>query len=48
MDLFLKPPVQDYGTLEFDKFDEIVAVGYDYAKPIIDKWAEKNGFQANL
>uniref|UniRef100_A0A7S1BAF7 PNPLA domain-containing protein n=1 Tax=Corethron hystrix TaxID=216773 RepID=A0A7S1BAF7_9STRA len=41
VDLFLSPPVGEYGTLEFDKFDEIVQVGYDYAKPIVQKWARK-------
>jgi lysophospholipid hydrolase len=32
VDLFLRPPVQDYGTLDFDKFDDIVQVGYEYTK----------------
>lgn len=41
-DLHLTPPVQDYGTLEYDKFDEILAVGYEYAKPIIDEWVKEN------
>ena len=44
VDLFLKPPVQDYGVLEFDKFDELVQIGYDYAKPLVDHWASENGF----
>jgi len=42
VDLFLSPPVQDFGTLEYDKFDEIVQIGYEYAKPIVDSWAKKN------
>lgn len=42
-DLFLTPPVADVGTLEYDRFDEVVQLGYDYAKPIIEKWATENG-----
>jgi len=41
-DLFLTPPVQQYGTLEFDRFDEIVEAGYQYAKPRIDAFIERN------
>ncbi|KAJ0400875.1 hypothetical protein ATCC90586_002577 [Pythium insidiosum] len=33
IDLYLRPPVNDYGTLEFDKMEEIIQVGYDYALP---------------
>ena len=32
VDLYLRPPVANYGTLEFDKYDEIVKKGYNYAK----------------
>jgi predicted acylesterase/phospholipase RssA len=31
IDLMLRPPVQKYGTLEFDKYDEIVERGYKHA-----------------
>jgi len=41
-DLHFRPPIQEYGTLEFDKFDEIVEKGYAYAKPIIDDWVRRN------
>jgi lysophospholipid hydrolase len=41
-DLHLTPPVQDYGTLEYDKFDEIMEKGYEYAKPIVDEWVKQN------
>ena len=44
VDLFLKPPVQDFGVLEFDKFDQIVQIGYDYAKPLVEQWANENGY----
>jgi lysophospholipid hydrolase len=37
--LFLSPPVEGIGTLEFDRFDEVVRIGYEYAKPIIEQWA---------
>lgn len=30
------------GTLEFDRFDEIVEKGYNYAKPLVDEWVLKN------
>eukprot|EP00546_Thalassionema_frauenfeldii_P019367 CAMPEP_0178906706 /NCGR_PEP_ID=MMETSP0786-20121207/6970_1 /TAXON_ID=186022 /ORGANISM="Thalassionema frauenfeldii, Strain CCMP 1798" /LENGTH=1130 /DNA_ID=CAMNT_0020578435 /DNA_START=61 /DNA_END=3454 /DNA_ORIENTATION=+ len=41
-DLFLKPPVQQYGTLDYDKLDEIIEVGYEYAKPRLDAFIERN------
>lgn len=44
VDLFLKPPVQDFGVLEFDKFDEIVQIGYEHAKPLVAQWARDNGY----
>lgn len=30
--LYMQPPVQQYGTLDFGKFDEIYTVGYEYCK----------------
>jgi lysophospholipid hydrolase len=42
VDLFLTPPVHHYGTLEYDKIDEIVQKGYDYAKPRVDAFIRKN------
>jgi lysophospholipid hydrolase len=41
-DLWLAPPVSNYGVLEYDKFDEIVQKGYDHAVPLIDKFIEEN------
>lgn len=32
------------GTLEFDKIDEIAEIGYRYAKPLVEEWAEENGW----
>lgn len=42
IDLFLEPPVANYGVLEYDKFDEIVKLGYEYAKPRVESFAKKN------
>lgn len=41
IDLYLRPPVKDYGTLQFDKMAEIIRVGYEYALPRIQAWAER-------
>lgn len=41
IDLYVRPPVKDYGTLQFDKMNEIIQVGYDYALPRIRAWAER-------
>ncbi|KAF9270780.1 patatin-domain-containing protein [Marasmius fiardii PR-910] len=38
--LYIQMPVQDYGTLQFSKFEEIRKVGYDAAVEIIEKWSE--------
>jgi lysophospholipid hydrolase len=34
--LYMQPPVQQYGTLDFGKFDEIYKVGYEYCKEFLD------------
>ncbi|KAG7099787.1 hypothetical protein E1B28_001599 [Marasmius oreades] len=39
--LYIQMPVQDYGTLQFNKFEEIRKVGYDAAVKILDKWADE-------
>ena len=26
------------------KSDEIVQIGYEYAKPLVEEWAEENGY----
>eukprot|EP00742_Colponemidia_sp_Colp-10_P008838 GILJ01009598.1.p1 GENE.GILJ01009598.1~~GILJ01009598.1.p1 ORF type:complete len:1135 (+),score=165.01 GILJ01009598.1:128-3532(+) len=48
VDLYLSPPVQQYGTLEFGKFDEIVKVGYDYARNMLDQWKQEPGAEPLL
>jgi len=41
-DLHFTPPIQDVGTLEYDRFDEVVEKSYLYAKPIVDEWVRLN------
>lgn len=40
-DLYLKPPVDEFSTLEFKKFDEIFGIGLKYARPKIKAFAER-------
>ncbi|CAD0085212.1 unnamed protein product [Aureobasidium vineae] len=35
--LYLRPPIDGYGTLEFAKFDEIYQVGYKYGQEFLAK-----------
>ena len=35
--LYMRPPIDAYGTLEFGKFDEIYELGYVYAKEYLTK-----------
>lgn len=37
-DLYLKPPVSQYATLQFDCYDEIVQKGYECAMAGLDEW----------
>lgn len=39
--MYLRPPIDDYATLDFMKFDEIYNVGLAYADEIIGKWARE-------
>jgi len=45
-DLYLLPPVSDIGTLEYNRFDEIVQRGYDYAKPLVEELVRKHSWAA--
>ncbi|KAK3807115.1 MAG: hypothetical protein JOS17DRAFT_724756 [Linnemannia elongata] len=38
---YFKPPVQDFGTLEFGRFLEICEVGYEYGKEMLEKWTKE-------
>ncbi|KAF3348117.1 hypothetical protein VdG1_04920 [Verticillium dahliae VDG1] len=35
--LYMRPPIDDYGTLDFGKFDEIYQVGYKYGQEFLQK-----------
>ncbi|KAH8689972.1 putative patatin-like serine hydrolase [Talaromyces proteolyticus] len=35
--LYMRPPIDPYGTLDFGKFDEIYEVGYAYGKSFLEK-----------
>lgn len=39
--LYMRPPIDDYGTLDFGKFDEIYQVGYQYGKEFLRKLKEE-------
>lgn len=43
--LYMRPPIDAYGTLEFGKFDEISEVGYNYAKEFIARLKSKGELQ---
>lgn len=36
--IYLRPPIDDYATLDFAKFDEIFQVGFSYADELLTKW----------
>ncbi|KIO28791.1 hypothetical protein M407DRAFT_229364 [Tulasnella calospora MUT 4182] len=38
---YIQPPVQGYGTLQFNKYDELVDIGYKAALELMDKWKEE-------
>jgi NTE family protein/lysophospholipid hydrolase len=40
-DLYLRPPVGDFGLLEVTAMDQIVRVGYKYAKTKIEEWKQQ-------
>ncbi|KAJ2934330.1 hypothetical protein H1R20_g2760, partial [Candolleomyces eurysporus] len=40
--LYISMPVQEYGTLQFNKFEELVNKGYQAAKEILDKFETEN------
>jgi lysophospholipid hydrolase len=46
--IYLKPGgVQQFGTLEFKKYKEIIKIGYDYGKKVIEEWRD-SGMLAKL
>jgi lysophospholipid hydrolase len=40
--IYMRPPIDDYATLDFGKFEEIYQVGLSYAENILSKW-DKEG-----
>lgn len=42
--IYLRPPIDDYATLDFLKFDEIYNVGLDYADKLLTRWKEEGKF----
>ena len=44
-DLFLEPPIEKYGMLEFDAMDEIADVGYQYARRKLDDWQKTPAYR---
>lgn len=34
---YMRPPIEEYGTLDFGKFDEIYNVGYEFGKGFLSK-----------
>ncbi|KAI9703513.1 MAG: phosphatidylcholine and lysophosphatidylcholine phospholipase [Bogoriella megaspora] len=57
---YMRPPVEGYGTLSFDKFDEIAQVGYQYGKsylaglreqgvlPVMEETEEKKNLRRTM
>lgn len=52
--IYLRPPIDDYATLDFLKFDEIYNVGLAYADKVLTKWESEGklpsipGMKTNL
>jgi lysophospholipid hydrolase len=44
--IYLRPPVAQFGTMEFNKFEEIYEAGYRYGKEIIREWRLKGMLNA--
>ncbi len=39
--LYIRPPIDDYGTLDFYRYDAIEEIGYRYSQENINKWKQK-------
>ncbi|TWU73241.1 phosphatidylcholine and lysophosphatidylcholine phospholipase [Metarhizium rileyi] len=42
--IYMRPPVDDYGTLDFIKFDEVYQSGYKFGKEFLQKLKDEGGF----
>nr|XP_045009419.1 patatin-like phospholipase domain-containing protein 7 isoform X2 [Jaculus jaculus] len=45
---YLRPPIDNYGTLEFSKFDEICEVGYQHGRTVFDIWVRSGVLEKML
>ena len=41
--LYLRPPIDPYGTLEFGRFDEIYRTGYEYGRGVLEEAKGRGG-----
>ncbi|VDD75093.1 unnamed protein product [Mesocestoides corti] len=41
---YLRPPIDRFMTLQFSAFEEIVAVGYNYGKEMLEEWQRSGAF----
>lgn len=37
---YIKPPIDNIGTLEFNKFDQVLKIGYDYGQQVVEQWRQ--------
>lgn len=42
--IYLRPPIDDYATLDFLKYDEIYNVGLNYADKLLTRWKDEGKF----
>ncbi len=45
VDFYFRPPVDRFGLVEYESFDEIVQVGYEYATQKIKEWKQDKSFK---
>lgn len=43
--VYMRPPIDGYGTLDFGRFDEICELGYEYGKRFLAELKEKGGIE---
>jgi len=41
LDLYIRPPIEKYKLLDYGQIDEIIQVGYNHTKALLEKWLEK-------
>jgi NTE family protein/lysophospholipid hydrolase len=45
VDFYFRPPVDHFGLVEYESFDEIVQVGHEYAARQIEEWSKEKSFK---